>query len=156
MEATTTINASFTHSQSKNATDEIVNQIMKIGQFSNLPDDWDSYGGKAISYEICAKAAQYLYAAFKELSTELVPVEMPFIAPAGDGSIVFEWTSDKAELIVVFRPDAQLDVEYLTVEKTGDTESEKEGVFSSVTSFVQAVKWFSLCQSLIGNALHVV
>jgi len=144
MEATAVINAPVMHSKAENATDEIVNQIMKIGQFSNLPDDWDSYGGKAISYEICARAAQYLYTAFKELSTESVPVEMPFIAPSGDGSIVFEWTSDKVELIVVFRPDVQLDVEYLTVEKTGDTESEKEGVFSSVTSFVQAVKWFSL------------
>jgi hypothetical protein len=144
MEATAVIKTPFIDSKSENVTAEIVNQIMQIGQFSNLPDNWDSYGGKAISYENCARAAQYLYTAYKEFSTDSVPVEMPLIAPSGDGSIVFEWTSDKVELIVIFRPDAQLDVEYLTVEKNGDTEYEKEGVISSVTSFVQAVKWFSL------------
>jgi hypothetical protein len=144
MEATDVIKAPLARSKPENAADEIVNQIMEIGQLSHLPDNWDSYGGKAISYEVCEKAAKYLYAAFKELSTEIGPVEMPFIAPAGDGSIVFEWTSDRVELIVVFRPNAQLDAEYLTVEKTGAVESEKDGIFSSITSFVQAVKWFSL------------
>ncbi len=126
----------------QHAADEIVYQIMKLGQLSKLPDNWDSYGGKAIPFDICEKAAKYLYAAFKELSNELESVEMPFIAPAGDGSIVFEWQSDKAELIVVFRANTQLDVEYLTVEKAGEKENEKEGLFNSKTAFVQAVNWF--------------
>jgi len=126
------------------AADEIVDQIIKIGQLSKLADNWDSYGGKAIPLKVCKKAANYLYAAFKDLTNELESVAMPFIAPANDGSIVFEWESDKAELIVVFRPDPQLEVEYLTVEKANGSEQEKEGVFNSSTAFVQAVKWFSV------------
>ncbi|MCI0616590.1 hypothetical protein L0244_26730 [bacterium] len=128
----------------QHAVDEIVYQIMKIGQLSKLPNNWDSYGGKAIPFEVCEKAAKYLYGTFQELSNELELFEMPFIAPAGDGSIVFEWKSDKAELIVVFRSNTQLDVEYLTVEKAGDKENEKEGLFNSKTAFVQAMKWFAI------------
>jgi hypothetical protein len=144
METTDVIKKSQKPIAPEHAADEIIKHIIKIGQLSKLPDNWDSYGGKAISYEVCEKAAKYLYSAFKERSIELESVVMPFIAPANDGSIVFEWKSDKAELIVVFRSNPQLDVEYLTVEKTNGKEFEKEGLFTSVTAFVQAVKWFSL------------
>jgi hypothetical protein len=144
MEATDVIKESRKPSMLERAADEIVEHIMKIGQFSKLPNNWDSYGGGAISYEVCEKAAKYLYAAFKELSTESESLVMPFIAPANDGSIVFEWKSGKAELIAVFRSNPQLDVEYLTVEKADGNESEKEGLFNTVTAFIQAVKWFGM------------
>lgn len=55
---------------------------------------------------------------------------------------MIEWESDKTELIVVFRPGNQVNVEYLTAEKKNGTESEKEGTFNSVTAFVEAVRWF--------------
>jgi hypothetical protein len=144
MQATEVFKESSQPADQHHAADEIVDQIMKIGQLAKLPDNWDSYGGKAIPFEVCEKAAKYLYGAFRELSNELESVEMPFIAPAGDGSIVFEWESDKAELVVVFRPNTQLDVEYLTVEKAGTRENEKEGLFNSKTAFVQAVKWYAM------------
>lgn len=144
MQATEVFKESSQPAAQQRAADEIVYQIMKIGQFSKLPANWDSYGGKAIPFEVCEKAAKYLYGAFRELSNEMESVKMPFIAPAGDGSIVFEWKSDKAELIVVFRSNTQLDVEYLTVEKTGDKENEQEGLFNSKTAFVQAVRWYTM------------
>lgn len=134
--------------------DEIVDYIIKIVQFSNLPDNWDSEGAKAIPTEVCEKAAKYLYAAHQELTAEFKSAasnfrelyyerHKPFIAPGGDGSIVIEWESDQAELIVVFRPSShQVDVEYLTVEKKHGKEFEKEGMLNSVTAFVEAVRWF--------------
>lgn len=133
---------------------DIVDYIIKIVQFSHLPDNWDAEGAKAIPPEVCEKAAKYLYAAHKELYGEFKSVApnflesskghpKPFITPAGDGSIVIEWESDKAELIVVFRPSShQVDVEYLTVEKKNGKEFEKEGMLNSVTAFVEAVRWF--------------
>ena len=42
------------------------------------------------------KAATFLYIAFKELSSE-GEVVLPFIAPANDGALVFEWHARKAE-----------------------------------------------------------
>jgi hypothetical protein len=132
----------------------IVDDIIKIVQFSTLPDNWDSEGAKAVPIEVCEKAAKYLYAAHQELAAEFKSAapnfpgsfEEPhkrFVAPGGDGSIVIEWESDKAELIVVFRPGGQqLDVEYLTVEKKNGKEFEKEGFLNSATAFVEAVRWF--------------
>ncbi len=132
----------------------IVDDIIKIVQFSNLPDNWDSEGANAVPTEVCEKAAKYLYAAHNELAAEFKSVaphfleslkehHKPFIAPGGDGSIVIEWESDKAELIVVFRSSSQrLDVEYLTVEKKNGKEFEKEGILNSATAFVEAVRWF--------------
>src|SRR5574341_1404003 len=134
MQATEILKPAWPPSINEQATDEIVHQIMKIGQLSQLQDNWDSYGGKAISPGVCEKAAKYLYAAFRELSNEMESIEMPFIAPASDGSVVFEWASNKTELIVVFRPNAKLDVEYLTVEKSAGEEQEKDGLFNSKTA----------------------
>jgi hypothetical protein len=133
--------------------DDIGDDIIKIAQFSNLPANWDSEGAKAIPAEVCEKAAKYLYAAHKELAAEFKSAapnflerfkahHKPFIAPGGDGSIVIEWESDKAELIVIFRPGSRVEVEYLTVERTNGKQSEKEGAFNSVTAFVEAVRWF--------------
>ena len=147
MPTTIAVNDPLPPPLSGQAEDEIVRQIIKIGQFSKLHDNWDSYGGKAVSLELCEKAARYLYIAFKELLTESQPMMMPFIAPANDGSLVFEWKSDGAELIVVFRSNAQSDVEYLTVAKSNDKEFEKEGVFNSPAAFVQAVRWFSMTET---------
>jgi hypothetical protein len=143
METSKVINEHSRFSTTRYGTDEIVHHILKIGQLSRLQDNWDSYGGKAISVEVGEKAAKYLYAAFRELSDEMESVSMPFIAPANDGSVVFEWSSQKVELIVVFRPNTQIDVEYLTVKKANGKETEKEGKFDSIAAFVQAVKWFS-------------
>jgi len=147
MQAIDVINESLQPSLSQQAGDDIVYHIMKIGQLSKLSANWDSYGGQAIAFAVCEKAAKYLYAAYKELAGESGSDAMPFIAPANDGSIVFEWNSDKAELIVVFRPNAQLEVEYLTVEKNDGRENEKEGLFNSAAAFVQAVKWFTAHKS---------
>jgi len=137
---------------------DIVDDIIKIVQFSNLPDNWDSEGAKAVPAEVCEKAAKYLYAACNEFAAEFKSAApnfleslkehyKPFIAPGGDGSIVMEWESDEAELIVVFRPGSRrIDVEYLTVEKKNGKEFEKEGMLNSVTAFVEAVRWFYLCK----------
>jgi len=46
------------------AADEIVAQIIKIGQFSELADNWDSEGGKAIPLKVCEKAVKYLSMVF--------------------------------------------------------------------------------------------
>jgi hypothetical protein len=127
--------------------DAIIPHIIKIGQFSKLDDDWDSYGGKAASLAVCKKAATFLYVAFKELSSE-GEVVLPFIAPASDGSLVFEWHASKAELIVVFRNNTAVEVEYLTVQKTENGEAEKEGKFEAATAFVQAVKWFMMSSNV--------
>ncbi|MEK7728124.1 MAG: hypothetical protein AAB354_06885 [candidate division KSB1 bacterium] len=51
----------------EHAADEIISQIIKIGRLSKLQDNWDSYGGQATPFELCKKAAKYLYASFKEL-----------------------------------------------------------------------------------------
>ncbi len=141
------------------AADEIVDYIIKIVQFSNLPDNWDSEGAKAVPPEVCEKTAKYLYAAHRELAAEFKSAaanfresyyerHKPFIAPGGDGSIVIEWESDQVELIVVFRPRShRVDVEYLTVEKKHGKEFEKEGMLNSAAAFVQAVKWASMLQA---------
>jgi len=139
-----TLKARLTSALPEHEAEAIIPHIIKIGQLSKLHDDWDSYGGKAVSLDVCKKAAKFLYIFFKELSVEGDVVYMPFIAPGNDGSIVFEWRAKKAELIVVFRNNAELEVEYLTIHKTDVGESEKEGKFETATAFVQAVKWFSM------------
>lgn len=49
------LNAPLPAALPEREADAIIPHIIKIGQFSKLDDDWDSYGGKAASLAVCKK-----------------------------------------------------------------------------------------------------
>ena len=62
--------------------------------FSELPENWDSYGGYAISPEAITEAKLILTAAID------LNLPEPWVAPGGDAGIGIQWDTDRAELYI--------------------------------------------------------
>lgn len=87
----------------------------KLREFESLPDDWDSYGGKAISPAVTARA--------REIWEQLRPVSA-FVCPGGDGLVEISLFKDKKRLSITVEdpPDAAEDCYALYSTDTHDIE----------------------------------
>ena len=69
-----------------------------IRRFSDLPEDWDSYGGSPISHYVAEEARRILVAS---INLNLPPA---WAAPGGDGGIGIQWDTDQTELYIDIVP----------------------------------------------------
>lgn len=89
--------------------------------FSELPENWDSYGGSPIAAEIIAEARQFLAAG---INLDLPPA---WAAPGGDGGIGIQWDTDRTELYIDIVPGEE--TTYALTSKVGDR-VDSEGVLT--------------------------
>lgn len=62
--------------------------VSHIRGFASLDDNWDSYGAKTIEWSVIIKAVEF----FSNLVVRLPDnTALPFVAPACNGDIHFEW-----------------------------------------------------------------
>lgn len=62
--------------------------VSRIRGFASLDDNWDSYGAKTIEWSVIIKAVEF----FSNLVVRLPDnAALPFVAPACNGDIHFEW-----------------------------------------------------------------
>ena len=92
----------------------------RLSMLAQLPADWDSYGAPPINADTTKRAASTLS---EILGTGEVEVPLPFIAPAGDGTIVMEWKTDAGKELILDVPPDDGPLTFLLVEPT---ESGKE------------------------------
>ena len=83
-----------------------------LRRFSELPENWDSYGGRAISLDVIDEASWILRAAIN------LDLPEPWVAPGGDGSVGIEWDIEGAELYVDVAPKEE--TTYLLTPKEGN------------------------------------
>ncbi|MCL1464542.1 hypothetical protein [Argonema galeatum] len=105
------------------------NAYQRIIHLSDLEDKWDGYNAPTFSKTQINRALS-LYASIRSYSINRginLPKIEPFVAPASDGTILFEWGGKRFPVrqleVYVSREEADL-FEYLKTE--GDSESEEE------------------------------
>ena len=84
-----------------------------LRRFSELPENWDSYGGHAISPEAIEEARSILVAAID------LNLPDPWVAPGGDAGIGIQWDTDRIELYIDIVPKQQ--TTYVLAPKAGNT-----------------------------------
>ena len=103
-------------------TDRSFRQFMEmdgmLARFSDLPENWDSYGGSPISADAIAEARRILTAAIK------LRLATPWVAPGGDAGIGIQWDTNRAELYIDIVPGEE--TTYVLTPKEGDL-SEDDG-----------------------------
>ena len=93
-----------------------------LRKFSELAEDWDSYGGSSISSDIIDEARMILTAG---INLNLPPA---WAAPGGDGGIGIQWDNDQAELYIDIVPEEE--TTYFLTAKAGDG-IEADGVLTN-------------------------
>ena len=92
-----------------------------LARFSDLPENWDSYGGYPISAGAIKEARRILTAAIK------LRLPTPWVAPGGDAGIGIQWDTNKAELYIDIVPGEE--TTYVMTPK-GEDLSENDGVLT--------------------------
>lgn len=84
----------------------------KISELSKLPENWDSYGSRAIQQAAIEQASALLV----KLANQNLP--QPDIFPVPGGGIQLEFQQESRELEIEILPDGL--TEYLTVNEDGE------------------------------------
>lgn len=89
--------------------------VDRIKGFASLGDNWDSYGAEAIERSTIVKAIRFFSIIVSRLP-ENAP--LPFVAPACDGHIHFEWEMVSKALKHSIPEEENAPWEYLLIDKT--------------------------------------
>ena len=118
------------------ASSETVNRIKK---FAFLDENWDSYGAKTIEWSTIIKAIDF----FSSLVVRLPDnAALPFVAPAGNGDIHFEWEMLSKALALSIPEDKNDAFEYVLTDKTSGKEGETYERVSSMEEIIDiAANW---------------
>ena len=76
----------------------IADMEQKLQRFSELPENWNSYGASAPTSAVIEEARKILTAVID------LGLSEPWVAPGGDGSIGLQWETDKAFLYIDIVP----------------------------------------------------
>ena len=90
-------------------------------RFSELPENWDSYGGRAISPDAIDEARRILRVAIN------LNLPEPWVAPGGDAGIGIQWDTDRAELYIDVVPEEE--TTFALTPKAGNVD-EADGVLT--------------------------
>jgi hypothetical protein len=112
----------------------------KIGQFSNMEANWDSYGAKAISKDCISKSIDILNRIIELREDEGIYILPPFIAPLSDGGIQLEWERESRYLEISISYDSSINC--FAIDDTSEGEISIEGSLKSLGSLKRLISWF--------------
>lgn len=115
--------------------------LQKIGKFSRLKENWDSYGAKPIDKECIDKSLKIIEELIKLKSTESFDIPNPFIAPLSSGGIQIEWERDERYLEINISSNASI-VDFYTTDNTKGGQLSLEGSLKSVSFISELIAWF--------------
>ena len=93
-------------------TTQLADTEKLLQKFSELTENWNSYGGSPITPNIIAAARDILYAGIN------LNLPSAWTAPGGDGGIGIQWDTDTTELYIDIVP--RENTTYSLTPKTGD------------------------------------
>lgn len=119
----------------------------KLGELTNLPENWNSYGSRRIQQEAIETTAKLL--------SDLVKIDMPEpqIFPVSGGGVQLEWENAKCELEIEILPDRS--IEYLIVDEQGDMHEGKLPQYNNFVEVACLTNWFMSEKSSINDLLNV-
>ena len=121
---------------------EQYNQIFRtVGQLVNLPDNWDSYGGKPIEEHCINNAFEILQYLLELRDKDGFEVPAPFMAPLSSGGIQIEWEAGDRYLQIDLLSDSST-IEYFAMDKTNAGDLSLEGSMKSLSDLRELLIWF--------------
>lgn len=113
----------------------------KVGKFSAMEPNWDSYGSEPINKDCISKAFDILNRLINLRENEDISISAPFVAPLSDGGIQFEWEDKLRYLEISISSDLSLD--WLVIDETIEGESTGEGSLKSLGGLKKLIYWYS-------------
>ncbi len=98
--------------------------VDRIKSFASLDDNWDSYGAEAIEGSTIVKAIRFFSIIVSRLPKDAA---LPFVAPACDGHIHFEWEMVFKALKLSIPKEENTPWEYLSIDKTSEKTRREPG-----------------------------
>lgn len=89
--------------------------VGRIRGFASLDENWDSYGARKIGLSVIAKAIEFFSTLVLEIPDN---APLPFVAPACNGDIVFEWEMCSKVLKHSIPENKNDPFEYLLIDKS--------------------------------------
>ena len=105
----------------------------RLRSFGFLERCWDSYEAKEITWDVVAKSIDL----FSKILLVKADIPLPFVAPASDGSIVFEWIFSLKEITVTVYDN--LPFEYVKIDKSFEDDVVEPFIIEEVDSLVQSI-----------------
>lgn len=93
-------------------SDWVIVPVSRIFQLEQLPPNWDGYGSKAPSKNLCVRALALIGQLARFANDDLPP---PHIAP-GSGALVFEFTVGRRELTLALNEEDARVIRYVRSE----------------------------------------
>jgi len=115
--------------------------FQRIGRFARFPENWDSYGSKAIDKECISRCVNIFKKLVKLMSTAEVQIPAPFVAPLSSGGIQIEWEEGERYLEVSINPDPST-VDYFATDKAKGGQLTLEGSLRSASALKELLTWF--------------
>lgn len=115
--------------------------FQRIGRFARFPENWDSYGAKAIDKECISRGVSIFKKLVKLRSTAEVQIPDPFVAPLSSGGIQIEWEEGERYLEVSINPDPPT-VDYFATDKAKEGQLTLEGPLRSAFALKELLTWF--------------
>jgi len=112
-----------------------------IGQLVNLPDNWDSYGGKPIKEHCINNAFEILQYLLELRDINGIKVPAPFVAPLSSGGIQIEWEAGDRYLQIDLLSESS-EIEYFAIDNTNAGDLSLEGSMKSLNDLKGLLIWF--------------
>jgi len=109
--------------------------IKRLKEFAKLGENWDSYGAKPIKWSTISRAIDFFY----KVIVLNPDIAVPFISPAGDGSINFEWEVCSKILTHKIPENEEESFEYVAVDKSSGEVKRIRGRVSTIDGVVEKV-----------------
>jgi len=101
----------------------------RLHAFSQLNDNWDSYGASYIDEDLIEQASEFLFSSNLDNN-----VPKPFVVPRKDGGINFEWDLGEKFLSLEIRKDG---MEYFFFNRKDEKSIEKEYKEQNLDSLIK-------------------
>lgn len=119
--------------------DEVIN---RIGKFSNLSYNWDSYGAHQIKRDCIERATNFLLEVIECMQELSLDTPAPFAVPTPEGGIQLEWQNLNKYLEIIIKKDSS-DMEFFASDESPEGEFELEGVLISQIEAEEIIYWLS-------------
>ena len=113
-----------------------------LGQLVNLPDNWDSYGGKPINEHCINNAFEILQYLLELRDINGIEVPAPFVAPLSSGGLQIEWEEGDRYLQIDLLSETS-EIEYFAIDKTNAGDLSLEGAMKSLNDLKGLLIWFT-------------
>lgn len=105
--------------------------VVKAAGFTNLPHDWDTYGGVPTVKSAFGRGMHLLNAWLRNSRDRDRELPVPFASPCGDGSLQLDWSVGRNELEIVIPSGREVSYRYLLSTLGPERWEDTEGVFES-------------------------